>query len=104
MLAPYTGKYTFNPTGQRDPYGNLTAPPEVIDAYYGGGIPGPSFTPGRGQLAPYQDPVTGKIDYAPAKARYDAIAAAVAEDAEAASWGAPEGGYGASEVDDDGWW
>ena len=85
MLDPYTGTYGFPSTGGAavDPYGNLTAAPEVIDAYYGGGIPGPSFVATGTQTAPdYTVREPGKHGYYPydAQARYDEIAAAVAAD------------------------
>ena len=78
MLDPYTGTYGFPTTGGPafDAYGRSTAAPEVQDAYYGGGVFGPSFVATGTQTAP---------DYTGAQARYDAIAAEVAADRDRAA-------------------
>ena len=46
ILPPGTGDYEM----REDP--NIATTPPVRDAYYGGGIPGPSFVPTGGQTAP----------------------------------------------------
>jgi len=73
MLDPYSGTYGFPTTGGPafDAYGRSTAAPEVQDAYYGGGVFGPSFVATGTQTAP---------DYTGSQARFDAIAAEVAAD------------------------
>jgi len=46
LLPPGTGRYGISPASL-----NL-ADQDQVDAYYGGGVPGPSFSPGPGQTAP----------------------------------------------------
>ena len=62
------GEYEF----REDPATPTTR--EVADAYYGGGIPGPTFSPTGAQTAPNADPMSRAY----AQDRYDAIAREVA--------------------------